>query len=145
LTAWYGKYIVTLIRAANQKLKLGFGQVSFEKCCKLTEGSGVVLDIDKHLRAFTRFDKVGQARIATEISDMDKSEVPEIRHVIHGHDMIDLLTWYIRQHKGFKKITREIVDRALFGCLEVAALNREKMFQMLLARLTEASGVQINV
>jgi hypothetical protein len=78
-------------------------------------------------------DQAAVHRWAIRISKARLTSEPRLQ--IHGHDYVHVLAWYIRQHKGFKAVTDDMVERALFASAESSQLMNETLFQSLLKRL----------
>jgi len=57
------------------------------------------------------------------------------RFQIHGHDFVRFLAWYVGQHKGFKPIRGDIIERGLFASAESSEHANENLFQALMKRL----------
>jgi hypothetical protein len=54
---------------------------------------------------------------------------------IHGHDFYQCLSWFVRQHSGFKAIHPTTIPDSLTACIECAWLANEGLFEELLRRL----------
>jgi hypothetical protein len=84
------------------------------------------------------FDKSWRAPMNAKIAERRGQLKPEVRLQIHGHDFIDTLAWYIRQHAGFGHINPATFGGVLLGFVDAAALAREPLFRELLRRLRAA-------
>jgi len=125
-----------LVRMANSRLRWGLAGVNHEKCCRILDDR-VDFDSDEYMNRSLRtkgryIDKaefVESMRMSKELLTSD----PRLQ--IHGHDFIGFLTWYIRQHKGFKWVRDDMVERALFASAEASRLTKEGLFLALSERL----------
>jgi hypothetical protein len=122
------------IRTANYVLGWNLPLIPFEKCCKVTR-TGVRLDVADYMGRFLnadgrRSEKMKFERVYTQCKAKFKGDV---RNFIHGHDLLHLLAWYIRQHKGHN-LSRETVERSFFSCAESNSLGEHMMFRQLLER-----------
>ena len=126
-----------LYRLANSRLGWGLRHISFETCCTLHK-TGVVLDSDKYIvRLLNANNRSAQREAFLDSVRECRSFLREdSRNHMHGHDFIALLCWYIRQHKGYKGIGREIVERSIYACSTTELLAAEGMFRLLLQRVT---------
>jgi hypothetical protein len=124
------------IRLADRVLRWGIPIVAFEGCCEITQ-TGVRLDVaeyvDRCLNAGQRHSDKEEFE-QTRLKYLEKLK-GDVRNFVHGHDLLNLLGWYLRKHKGHK-LSRETVDRSFFACAESASLGKEVMFQRLLDRVT---------
>ncbi len=126
-----------LIRLANKLTKYGLTQISWEKCCSVTE-LRLTFEINEYiLRCLNTRGRRGefeQFSLLVEEWRVKLSKDP--RHQIQGHDFIEFLTWYIYKHRGIKEINDSaVVQRSLLGCIERAQLLDEPLFQTLLNRV----------
>jgi hypothetical protein len=125
-----------VVRMANASLKWGLTGVNYEKCCQLV-AAGVNFDSDKcitrYLQANSRHEDKIAFLAAVSVSRQRLTSDPRVQ--IHGHDFVNLLAWYVRQHKGFKSVRRDVVERALFATAESSQLMKERLFQSLVKRL----------
>jgi hypothetical protein len=72
--------------------------------------------------------------IEAEVRRLDKIVIDDRRQAMHGHDIIQLISWIART----KGVAREIADaaplrRAMLGLLEIEDLQKEPLF----ARIAE--------
>lgn len=129
------------VRLANHMLGWGMRMVSFQDCCSLVNGA-VVFDsgeyINRCLNANNRY--TDKARFVEVLREAQTRLGTTGRHSVHGHDFVDMLYWYIRQHKGFKAIGKDTIERAIFGCVEYSDLTGEAMWRQLLERVRAQTG-----
>ena len=125
------------IRVANSTLKWNLSAVSWERSCSITE-TGVKIDVADFVKRY--LNKNGRTadlqRFMEEVSASEKKWTSDARNQVHGHDFVELLAWYIAQHKGFSRPAEDILERALFtAAAEPQVLQQEPLFKTLLSRL----------
>lgn len=123
-----------LVRLAHQELKYGLDEVSFKKSCQLQKGLGVVLSTNKYLQSLTRSNKALQLALEGKMNEFEAALSGDPRDSIHGHDFVNLLAWYVREHKNYKDVTDDAIERSIPGIVELADFDKEGMFQELLSR-----------
>jgi len=123
------------LRMTNKVLGWNMPWQPIEKCCEVA-GSVVKFDtkkyISRYLQAAGRFGDRQQFQEALGRSrGMLKGDE---RRFIHGHDFVDMLVWYLRQHKGFRSVSKLMIERALFACIESGSIASEPTLRALLQR-----------
>jgi hypothetical protein len=130
-----------VVRMANSSLGWGLREVSSEKSCQV-RATGVEFDFEgyiaRYLQANNRSAEKGEFVEAITESRGQLTTEPRIQ--IHGHDFVRFLAWYIRQHKGFKSVRDDVVERALFASAESSQLMSERLFQSLLKWLQASNS-----
>jgi len=124
------------VRMANQKLGWGMQAVRFEKNFSI-EAVGLQLDLNGYVRRYVeKNNKNAEKVLFIETIEKCKGQLTaDPRFQIHGHDFVDALTWYMKQHNGFGHLRKDTVERALFASLESGLLRDEPFFKKLVSRL----------
>jgi hypothetical protein len=66
--------------------------------------------------------------------DLDRILPDDPRHSIHGHDLVDVLSWYMRRLVGTGQFTRrDVVERTLASCCDRDSLSRQPLLGELIA------------
>jgi hypothetical protein len=125
-----------IIRLVNSTRRLNLESVSWERSLKLV-GTGVQLDANDYLVRYLNKNSrsADMSDFLEQIALVKKQLTSDPRNQVQGHDFINLLSWYIAQHKGFHRPDPEMLERALFTAAADEALKKEGMFSTLLARL----------
>ncbi|MFZ3210020.1 MAG: hypothetical protein WA188_00755 [Terriglobales bacterium] len=126
-----------LARIVNFMLDLNLEAVAFERSCELRT-DGVHLDVRDYVGRYLSKNRKasGIGGFLSEMSKYEKRLTSDPRNQIQGHDFLNLLSWYIAQHKGFSRLQEEMLQRPLFtAAAESARLRAEPLFEALLSRL----------
>jgi hypothetical protein len=128
-----------VFRLVNFVLSLGLRAVDFEPSLSLSNVR-VELNCDNYLSRYLNKNRrmKDKTRFEEEYGIRLNQLGPELRNQIQGHDFMELLSWYIRQHRGFaKQRDADALQREVFMCFEISQLQREKLFQRILERVGE--------
>ncbi len=114
------------------------GRASFSDFCEFDR---------RHSTARFRRDAYIQSCFETACSrekvDELRVRVEELRPLLpqdparatNGHDFREALAWYIRQHDGFRTLNAQTIAHTLFAVIELQHLEKQRLFQELIARL----------
>jgi hypothetical protein len=128
-----------LIRLTNRILHLNLTAVAWERCCSIVDTT-IVLDVKEYIRRYLNSNALlGELERFLSVLEEYRTKLDDDpRYQIQGHDLTDLLAWYIRHGCRVREIGNpKIVERALFTCIDMSLLEREKMFGMLLDRFSQ--------
>jgi hypothetical protein len=134
------------VRMANQRVGWGLEQVSFEKCCDVDQGI-VRLNLKEYVRRLLNKNNL-MRRMAEFLQTIGECKIElsaEPRFQIHGHDFIELLTWYIKRHNGFGHVRKDVVEKALYSSLEARSLAQEELFKNILKRYDPQRRLELRV
>jgi len=126
-----------IIRLVNSTLHMNLKSVAWERSATLGS-SAVKLDTKEYASRYLNKNRSAAdlSRFLVEISTLRKGLTSDSRNQIQGHDFVELLSWYIAQHKGFSRPSTELVQRGLFtAAADSHILKRERLFATLLSRL----------
>lgn len=125
-----------LVRLANFQLQWNLQSVSWEKSCKLTN-AGMSLSLNDYLTRYLNKNRRASQRkqILAMIQRWRKKMGAEPRHQINGHDMTQMLSWYIAEHRGFSRLDDAVLTRSLLSCIELETWGGYPMFKALLQRI----------
>ncbi len=125
-----------LIRLANEVLQSNMTLVKFHRCCTL-DGNNIIFDIDEFVTRYLHSNSKHELRekLLATIEDYRTKLDADPRFNIHGHDFINLMSWYLRRKGVASPLSDpEVVERSLFGCIESQGLINYPMFKTLLTR-----------
>ena len=125
-----------LIRLVNSTFHMNLRSVAWERSATLGN-SAINFDTKDYVsRCLNKNCSAADLpRFLTEISVLRKELTSDSRNQIQGHDFVELLSWYIAQHKGFSRALPDLVQRGLFtAAAEPEGLKKEKLFATLLSR-----------
>ena len=93
-----------VVRLVNFVLSLQLTAVNWEKSLRLLNGR-VELDLDDYLTRY--LNKNGRTkdrnRVLAEYELRTMQLSPDPRNQIHGHDFLELVSWYLRRTMGFRR------------------------------------------
>ena len=91
-------------------------------------------------RLLQRNNRSKEKRVFLSAIDAFRSKVPaDPRHVMHGHDFIDLLSLLVRRKSGQRWLhTPEAVLGSLAGAVKRESIEQEETFKALFARVSNA-------
>jgi hypothetical protein len=129
-----------LVRLANKLLGLDLESMTFQRCCTLNQDNGIAFDAQDYVMRY--LNKNGVIHLAGEFVRVIESWRPQLtddpRYQMHGHDFIQLLAWYMHKQGAPKALVNPtVVERSLFGCVEVEQLANERLFKLLMDRVSE--------
>lgn len=126
------------IRLAKYRLEWKLELIDFERCCEIRE-DGVDFDSEEYITRFlNRYSRTSDRPVLkAQIDESRRLLAGDARQYIHGHDFINMLSWYLRQHKGCSSISPELVERSLYACAEYIDVSDEPMFRALLERVKQ--------
>lgn len=124
------------IRFANHRLGWNLKLIDFDRCCELGQG-GVRLDSEEYITRLLNANSraIERPQFMAEIGRLRRLLADGPRHYVHGHDLINMLAWYLRQHRSSARIPPQMVERSIYACADVGDLAAEPMFRTLLARV----------
>lgn len=122
-----------LIRAALASREFSWSWISPTTCCKQSAGR-ITFDITEFVRRLANKNSARseEAILLEEIARLREKVSGDSRHFVHGHDFIELLSWYIRPHVREKQLAHsEVVARMLACCYEMAEAFGHPLLQEL--------------
>lgn len=129
-----------LIRAANIILKLNLRWLpTFHESCTITEKK-IAFDEEDFIRRYlgknAKLDDM--AKFRDEITVLERLMEGDRRLFIRGHDFVDALSWYLREHasKSSPLHRREIVDVLVLTHIDRHKLQKSGFFKKLISRLS---------
>lgn len=86
-----------MVRVAATSLGVGLALVSFERSCRVRTGLPE-LDREDYIGRFVRRDGYASRydELLAEVARLHELPYADARHVIHGHDLVEVLRWYAR-------------------------------------------------
>ena len=130
-----------LIRAASQRLNLAMGWLDFTKCCTGRDPDPVALNAEEFINRLLNASGLGRSRreLLDTIESLRPRVHPDIRHQIHGHDLLSLLNFANSRHAKARELrNEEAVGSALVGCMDSERISREPLFGTLRERVSLA-------
>ncbi len=128
-----------LIRMANQELSLGCAVPEVHDFCEYDIKNEEIRFREKDfITTMLRLrpkDKL-QDKIKAFVHEHQQRLKSDPRYQIHGHDFSRFVSWFIRQHNGFKAIHPTTIPSSLTACIECTWLKTESLFVELLKRIT---------
>jgi hypothetical protein len=124
------------IRLANHCLDWNLRMIAFDSCCELEEGA-VHFDQTEYLtRLLNANARAGDREAFTRaLGEARRLLTRDTRHYVHGHDFVGMLNWYLRRHRCCRGITRDMIERVIYACVETSDVASEPMFMALRERL----------
>lgn len=125
-----------LVRLANEVLKSNLSLVRFQRCCTL-DGDNIIFDSNEFITRYLHSNNKHALKeeLLSTIEHYREKLDADPRYNIHGHDFVDLMSWYLRGKGVAQAISApEVVERSLYGCIEVQELIKYPMFKVLLTR-----------
>lgn len=125
-----------LIRLANESMSLGLTWIDFDKCFILN-GQQLIFHNPSFVRRYLNSNAMlhKEADFLNEIRNLQSHMPKEPRLQIHGHDYINLLSFYLKRLGVDKNLyNTTAVQRGLFTSAEYHDLVQEPLFKNLLAR-----------
>jgi len=122
---------IFLIRFAKKQIESTLPHIDFNKNLSL-KSNFIDFDRDAYLKKYV-LNKTDNIKEFNSFIDETKKSLPtEIRKIIHGHDFVSLLQFYL----GIKsKDTKEFFEKSFYGFFDFNSLRNEKMFQDLIGML----------
>lgn len=125
-----------LIRLANHLLNLKFGCMTMTACCQIEELE-IKFDSSEYLKRYLNKNS-GYSQIKSieqKVEECRRLLRLDCREQMHGHDFLDLLSWYIRKAGLAQRCDDVSISRTLFACLEASKLSTEGLFLTLQHRI----------
>lgn len=126
-----------LYRMANHNLRLGlsFRNLRFTRFCKVKNGGAILLEEKFINQLLISGASVGRREeFLREVARCRLLKKDNPRFQINGHDFIHLLAWFIRQHRGARKLDGERLGELLMASIEFGDIRIENLFSQLVAR-----------
>jgi len=125
-----------LYRAANEVLGWDMTRPDWRRCADVTKGR-VKFDAEEFVRRYLNGNKrAKQAKLFYDTVDAVRTRMAEDpRQRTHGHDLIEVLTWYCHKLKRAANFKEEHVQRGLMATADAGSLSGFPLFQILLERL----------
>ena len=120
---------IFLIRFAKKEIEVGYSHIDFTKNLSL---KSTIIDFnrDDYLKKYVSNQKDKIKAFDNFIEENKKTLPNDVRKIIHGHDFIDLLQFYLEiKHKNSK----EVFEKSFYSAFDFNLLKTEKMFQDLIA------------
>jgi hypothetical protein len=127
-----------LVRMANQDLGLGCEMPDVHRFCAYdSKKDEITFRENDYITTMIRSRmKDGVQQVVQFVKERRPRLKPDPRLQVHGHDFSQLLSWFVRQHAGFKSMHPTTIPDSLTACIECAWLVNESLFKELLRRLT---------
>lgn len=124
-----------LVRLTSSVLGWALGTVRLERCCAIANGR---LRFDRDLYIRRVLISGGKANQSAEfLATLERHRCllkSDPRFQIHGHDFIELLAWYIRNH-GRPNSDAQTLGKTWPLCLDLNDMRRQNLFQSILERV----------
>ncbi|WP_141620613.1 DUF4435 domain-containing protein [Myxococcus sp. AB036A] len=133
-----------MVRRHNSISRLGFQRPDFATSLSTDESNLPEINFDHYLDRYLDKNKARGKR--AEVLEYVRIELSKTRNLdtrlqSHGHDFIELLTWYVKNLGHVGKIGVDtLVSRGLLGCLELERVKGEHFFARILSRVSSAIG-----
>lgn len=127
-----------LIRTAAHRLQIPLPLIDFSGVCKV-KGGAFLFDHDAYATRYITRDEFAarHGEFLKEVATLRERAVTERRMVIHGHDFISVLRWYLKDVLRVKNVPKEDdLARTLRGCLEGRDFHETTLASELLARFS---------
>ncbi len=127
-----------LVRMANQDLGLGCSVPDVHDFCDYNPKKSEINFREKDYIATmvrSRIKEKLPEKIERFVHEQRERLKSDARNQIHGHDFSLFLSWFVRQHPGFKTIHPTTIPDSLTACVECTWLTTEGLFVELLKRL----------
>lgn len=127
-----------LVRMANQDLGLGCAVPDMHDFCDYNYKKGEIkFRVKDYIATMVRLrpkEKL-QEKVTRFVDEQRPRLKGDARVQIHGHDFTRFLSWFVRQHPGFKAMHPTTIQESLTACIECTWLSDEGVFVELLRRL----------
>jgi len=123
---------IFLIRFAKKEIESNLSHIDFHKNLSL-KSKLITFDRNAYLKKYVlnKQDKIKEFN--NYIKDIKKTLPDDIRKIIHGHDFLTLLEFYL----GIKHQTaKEVFEKSFYSSFDFNLLKEEKMFKELIKILT---------
>jgi hypothetical protein len=124
-----------LIRVAHARASLSVNWISPVRCCEL-RGSEVVFDATEFLQRLLQ--KSGnhdsKEHVTSELVSARGRCRSDFRFQAHGHDMMELLAWYLRKRGHEWLGVSQRLSRTLLGCVDLRDLEPTLLFSEIASR-----------
>jgi len=120
-----------LIRFTKKKIEADLSNLDFSKNLSL-KSKIINFDRDAYLKKYVSNQQAKIIEFNSFIKEIKKNLPIDIRKIIHGHDFINLLKFYleIRQRDA-----KEVFEKSFYGYFDFNLLKEEKMFKDLIKML----------
>jgi len=117
------------IRLAHAKLGWPLAWIEPTGCCQYKRGS-VTFNSDEFLNRLLQKNKHFHQKdlIKAELLQLNSTNRLDPRLTMHGHDLSNVLRWYLHKHGMKCNVDEDGVVGSLFGCLEVEELRQCALF-----------------
>lgn len=126
---------IFLVRLANASLGANLCSVQIFRSCSMAVDGRIRLDADDYLNR--RLSSSGQLErleeFKSEMESFEKKLPADPRFRMHGHDLVDILLWFLRNNPGRQTLrTKEALETALSMALDVNELAKKQQLASLL-------------
>lgn len=119
---------IFFIRFAKKKIEAGLSNIDFSKDLSL-KSKIINFNRDNYLKKYVSSKKDKIQEFNSVIEEVKKAPPDDIRKIIHGHDFIKLLQYYL----GIKhKDAKEVFQKSFYSSFDFSLLQKEEMFQNLI-------------
>ncbi len=131
-----------ICKVANHTLNLSMSWVDFTKDCKISK-SKITFDRNKFIQKYlvSNGQKKNEKVFLNKYDEISCALEADPRLSMDGHHFMKLARWYLKQHSKNKKFFahQEYFDRVLFGCIELDTLDKTKLFNDIIHRVSATS------
>lgn len=117
-----------LIRFAKKKIEASLPNIDFSRNLSL-KSKIINFDRDAYLKKYVSNKQAKITEFNNFIEEIKKILPADIRKIIHGHDFINLLKFYLEIRA---KDAKEVFEKSFYGYFDFNLLKEEKMFKDLL-------------
>jgi hypothetical protein len=119
---------IFLIRFAKKKIEASLTHKDFNKNLSL-KSKIITFDRDAYLKKYVDNRQPKIEEFNSFIEEQKKSLPDDIRKIIHGHDFVELLKFYLEIKQ---KDAKDIFEKSFYGFFDFNLLKEEKMFKDLI-------------
>jgi hypothetical protein len=125
-----------LYRAANEKLKWNMTRPDWRRCAEVRSGR-IVFNSEEFVRRYLNANRrAGQAEaFRVTLEDLATKLASDPRRKSHGHDLIEVLTWYCHKLRRATTFDEEHFHRGLMATADAGTLRGFPLFEVLLGRV----------
>jgi len=117
-----------LIRFTKKKIDIGLPNLDFSKNLSL-KSKTINFNRDAYLKKYVSNQQAKITEFNSCIEEIKKNLPTDIRKIIHGHDFVDLLKFYLEIKQ---KNAKEVFEKSFYSCFDFNLLKEEKMFKDLI-------------
>ena len=119
---------IFLIRFAKKHKGISLSHIDFNKNLSL-KSEMITFDRDSYIKKYLSNKRAKIEEFNTFIEENENALPDDIRKVIHGHDFVDLVNFYL----GIKqRDAKEVFEKSFYASFDFNLLIKEKMFQDLI-------------